>query len=85
MASSGPLTMVAEATVLIFCGNGGFEDMEAAGGIASLTSSMGPKRSLVASSVLVHLLTGGFSGFWVFGPTMPSDSDLFLTRLLDLI
>ena len=51
------------------------------GGGGSLSSSIGPSRSLVASSMLSHLLTGGFSAFGLSATTMPSDSDL-LTRLL---
>lgn len=80
--------MVAEATVLIFCGNWPLEEEEEAGTEAkggSLASSIGPKRSLVASSILSQRLTGGFSVLDCLSAvtTMPSDSDL-LTRLLKL-
>jgi len=65
--------MVAEATVLMFCGK--FTGLTSSpGGISSME---GKRRSFVASSVLSHLRTGGFSCFGLSADiTMPSDSDL---------
>jgi len=65
--------MVAEATVLMFCGK--FTGASSSpGGISSME---GKRRSFVASSVLSHLRTGGFSCFGLSADiTMPSDSDL---------
>ena len=71
---------MAEATVFMFCGKLISSRLVIGGGG---TSSMeGKRRSFVASSVLSHLRTGGFSFIGLSVITIPSDSDLLTLELV---
>ena len=71
--------MVAEATVFMFCGKLISSRLVIGGGISSME---GKRRSFVASSVLSHLRTGGFSFIGLSVITIPSDSDLLTLELV---
>ena len=73
MISSGPFTIVALATVFIFCGKFMGPALGTMGGFSSVIG----KSLSVASSVDSHRRTGGFS--LADFTTMPSDSDRNLT------
>lgn len=70
---------MAEATVLMFCGKLISSRLVIGGGISSME---GKRRSFVASSVLSHLRTGGFSFIGLSVITIPSDSDLLTLELV---
>ena len=80
MASSGPFTIVAEETVLIFLGNWILSDSVCIDLILSILSFIAPAPlpKTPASSVLSQRRTGCLSGLGLSATTIPSDSDLLL-------